>query len=481
MRHSRCFALIASLCCAIGLLIAGGAPARAESLVPSVSVRASQAGVGLRAAVLDGGSSGGDGTGRPIDTLTLDLDGLGVPGDLSFEVCQGGVWSRPAASGETLGERGSAIQAVRMSLTGEAAERYDLVYRADVAAVGWLGWTSDGAAAGAPNVTSIDAVQARLLPKGAPLPADGTSATLGAASLSYFGYRDGQGWEGPVTTGSVGTATVSLLGFRAQLAGASRPGGSIRYAVYRAGGWGSEAADGADACPVDAADPIRAIRISLTGPVADLYDVWYRVHIHDRGWLGCAKNGEPAGSALATLPAEAVQLWLLPKGSSAPEGTGAPFIERFSSGDPELDGIVATILDTVTGRDGIESLRRAFRYVADYPYRYMDVYPTGDWSPAFAKQMFHNHGGNCYRYAALFRELARGLGFKARVVSGEVSTSAEPHAAHGWCEIELDGQVYLFDPDMAHGRSEATFWKFWQRTYDNPPLNYSQIYMRGPW
>ena len=35
---------------------------------------------------------------------------------------------------------------------------------------------------------------------------------------------------------------------------------------------------------------LEAIQIRLTGEIANAYDVYYRVHIEDKGWLNWAKQ-----------------------------------------------------------------------------------------------------------------------------------------------------------------------------------------------
>ena len=42
---------------------------------------------------------------------------------------------------------------------------------------------------------------------------------------------------------------------------------------------------------------LEAIRIALTGEMAEHYDVYYRVHAQTYGWLAWTKNGEAAGTA----------------------------------------------------------------------------------------------------------------------------------------------------------------------------------------
>lgn len=43
---------------------------------------------------------------------------------------------------------------------------------------------------------------------------------------------------------------------------------------------------------------VEALRISLTGAIKDYYDIYYRVHVADYGWLDWACNGADAGSTL---------------------------------------------------------------------------------------------------------------------------------------------------------------------------------------
>ena len=63
---------------------------------------------------------------------------------------------------------------------------------------------------------------------------------------------------------------------------------------------------------------VQAVRVSLSGPVSDSYDVWYRVHAAGYGWLGWAKDGEAAGTEGLGVQAEALQVVLVEKGGDAP-------------------------------------------------------------------------------------------------------------------------------------------------------------------
>lgn len=61
---------------------------------------------------------------------------------------------------------------------------------------------------------------------------------------------------------------------------------------------------------------IEAIKIDLDGSVKDEYDIYYRVHSANVGWLGWAKNGEKAGTAGFAYGVEAVQIKLVKKGTT---------------------------------------------------------------------------------------------------------------------------------------------------------------------
>ena len=55
---------------------------------------------------------------------------------------------------------------------------------------------------------------------------------------------------------------------------------------------------------------LEAIRIRLTGELANHYDIYYRVHAQSFGWMGWAKNGEAAGTARYAKRLEAIQIVL---------------------------------------------------------------------------------------------------------------------------------------------------------------------------
>ena len=114
-----------------------------------------------------------------------------------------------------------------------------------------------------------------------------------------------------------------------------------------------------------------------------------------------------------------------------------------------------------------EMLRAVYDHVVqNYSYIYGRMYAFGaeGWAEKEAWRMLTDRGGNCYCYAALFYELARFVGYDAVLYSGRVSGeqydfrdydgeivyAGEGSTPHAWVEIEIDGEVFLFDTEYEY-------------------------------
>ena len=145
-------------------------------------------------------------------------------------------------------------------------------------------------------------------------------------TLSVQAHVANLGWRSPVGSGETAGTTgqnLALEALRINLAGS--PSGSrieIRAHVSNIG-W-QEWKDG-EAGTTGKALAIEALQVRLTGPIADSYDVWYRVHSADFGWLGWAKNGVSAGSQGYAKAAQAVEILLVSKGDEGPKSDGRAF------------------------------------------------------------------------------------------------------------------------------------------------------------
>ena len=147
----------------------------AELSVPSLSLRAHVSGVGWQPAV---GTAGTTGQSRAVEAIAAEVSSP-VSGGLSYSAHVSGVgWQDEVSGGAVAGTtgQGRAVECVKMRLTGDLSEYYDVWYRAYVQDYGWLGWASDGARAGTTGIGyRVEALQVRILAKGsaAPGPTDG--------------------------------------------------------------------------------------------------------------------------------------------------------------------------------------------------------------------------------------------------------------------------------------------------------------------
>lgn len=69
---------------------------------------------------------------------------------------------------------------------------------------------------------------------------------------------------------------------------------------------------------------MEAIQLKLTGDLAKEYDIYYRVHAQNFGWLDWAKNGQTAGTSGYGYRLEAIEIRLVKKGKNAPGKTDKP-------------------------------------------------------------------------------------------------------------------------------------------------------------
>lgn len=104
--------------------------------------------------------------GSALAGLSVALSGDDVPaGSVSASALVDGAWTELSRDGSQTAP--GAFTQVAFALEGDAANWLDIEYRAYVSGLGWLGWTSNGQAAGASSYDgAIEAVEVRLVPKG---------------------------------------------------------------------------------------------------------------------------------------------------------------------------------------------------------------------------------------------------------------------------------------------------------------------------
>lgn len=300
----------------------------------------------------NGKMAGTSGKAKRLEGIKIRVYGNDSLGIQYTTHCQSYGWLPWSANGEMNGTEGEAkrLEAIKIQLTGADKEKYDVYYRVHAQSYGWLAWAANGAPAGTAGLAKrLEAIQIVIVKKGesfdhaigniqsargeayiASSTANANPVVAGEnnVNVEYRTHVQSFGWQGwkynGVMSGTSGKAK-RLEGINIKLT--NKPySGSIVYTTHvQSIGWqGNENnvntwfRDGQMAGTSGRAKRLEAIRIALTGEMAEHYDVYYRVHAQTYGWLAWAKNGEAAGTAGLSKRLEGIQIVLVPKGGAAP-------------------------------------------------------------------------------------------------------------------------------------------------------------------
>ena len=241
-------------------------------------------------------------------------------------------WLDWVKNGQMSGTEGQAkrLEAIKIKLTAELTEQYDIYYRVHAQSYGWLGWAKNGEEAGTERMAKrLEAIQIRLVKKGDSAPGS-TEGHFIEPLVTYQTHVQSYGWQSAVydggTSGTEGQAK-RLEGIKVNLYD-PKVSGNIQYRTHvQTYGWQNWAENGQMSGTEGQAKRLEAICIRLTGEIAEKYDVYYRVHAQTYGWLGWAKNGEEAGTEGMAKRLEAIQIVLVEKGNKDPGRTEGAFIK----------------------------------------------------------------------------------------------------------------------------------------------------------
>lgn len=329
-------------------------PAPAPVVTPDVTVsyRTHVQSIGWQNPVTNGTMSGTSGRAKRLEGIKISVTGNSNLGIQYTTHCQSYGWLSWSANGEMNGTEGEAkrLEAIKIQLTGADKDKYNVYYRVHAQSYGWLAWAANGAPAGTAGLSKrLEAIQIVIVKKGesfnhaigniqsargeayiASSTANANPVVTGEnnVNVEYRTHVQSFGWQGwkynGVMSGTSGKAK-RLEGINIKLT--NKPySGSIVYTTHvQSIGWqGNENnvntwfRDGQMAGTSGRAKRLEAIRIALTGEMAEHYDVYYRVHAQTYGWLAWAKNGEAAGTAGLSKRLEGIQIVLVPKGGAAP-------------------------------------------------------------------------------------------------------------------------------------------------------------------
>lgn len=274
----------------------------------------------------DGQTSGTEGKAKRLEAIEIKLPD-GVSGssieyrthiqDIGWEKN----WSK---NGEKSGTEGQCkrLEAIQIRLTGEVAENYDVYYSVHAENFGWLGWAKNGEEAGTAGYGyRLEAIRIQLVTKGdkAPELIGTIKEAMKARLVGYQTHVQDYGTQAYVYDGAMaGTEGECKRMESIRMKLPSSMNSSIQYRSHVQNiGWEKKwASNGSLSGTTGQCKRLEAIQIKLSGDVAKNYDVYYRVHAQDYGWLAWAKNGESSGTEGYAKRLEAIEVRLVPKGTT---------------------------------------------------------------------------------------------------------------------------------------------------------------------
>ncbi len=124
---------------------------------------------------------------------------------------------------------------------------------------------------------------------------------------------------------------------------------------------------------------------------------------------------------------------------------------RYTTGNRELDGMLNALIEekTSAAKTRDEKLRILYNYIRDeFKYIKRDLVGKGtvDWEADYALRFLKEGKGNCFSFSAAYCLLCREFGLDAKTVIGAAGRYSP--STHCWVEAVLDGETYMFDPEL---------------------------------
>ena len=316
---------------------------------PVLSYRSHVESSGWQKYVKDGQITGTNGQKKRLEAIQIKLENSGLSGSVQYRThIQYAGWESSFKSNNAVsGTTGQArrLEAVQIKLTGDIANYFDIYYRAHAQSLGWLSWAKNGESAGTEGMgCRMEALEIRLMPKGSNQLTSNPKAFVRAPTVSYRTHVQGIGWQNYVKNGqTAGTSgqrrRVEAIQIRTENTTLT---GGIQYRTHIQNiGWESSSRyNNAVSGTTGQAKRLEAIQIQLNGEVAKYFDVYYRVHAQNFGWLGWAKNGMNAGTEAYGYRLEAIQIKLVPKWGTPPSPTSNTYKKKPSK--PTLSSFLGT-------------------------------------------------------------------------------------------------------------------------------------------
>ena len=267
------------------------------------------------------------GQSKRVEAITVNLENnTGVTGSLKYRVhVQNEGWQGWKTSGQKAGTSGKSyrLEGLQIELTGDLAEEYIVEYRVHIQDYGDnQGWVHDGALAGTTGESKrLEEVQIRLV-----------KYEIGEGEKMSINYRvhvQDKGWESEWSKDGEVAGTVGsgkrLEAIEIHLSGTECKG-DVNYQTHIQNiGWETghkymsvddgHKSNGEMSGTQGKSLRLEGIEIELYGAVWGRYDLYYRVHVQDYGWLQWASyydlKNSIAGTAGMSKRLEAIQIVLV--------------------------------------------------------------------------------------------------------------------------------------------------------------------------
>lgn len=252
--------------------------------------------------VKNGEISGTTGRALRLEAIRIDLNGIGGEVVYSSHIQNVG-WQKEVTNTLVSGTTGRSLrlEAIKINLTGEVAEKYDVYYQAHVQNQGWQPWKKNGEISGTTGMNRrLEAIRIKLVSKENPV------------TLTYKTNVQGVGWQNSVNNGEI-SGTVgegkSINQINLSLSNPTGISGNIEYDSYVIPNeWQGYVTS--DKNSGISGKNIESIRIKLTGELAKKYNIFYRTHVSNVGWMDWTSNGDISGTIGYFNRVEAIQVKL---------------------------------------------------------------------------------------------------------------------------------------------------------------------------
>lgn len=260
---------------------------------PSISYQTHVQDYGWQSWKSNGEVSGTVGQSKRLEGINIKLSNINGSIEYKTHVQDIG-WQDWKSNGQMSGTTGQSkrLEAIQIKLSGEVANQYDVYYRVHAQDYGWLDWAKNGESAGTEGYSKrLEGIQIVLVKKGENAPGS-TSRPFICKMIKYQTHVQNIGWQGEKADGETSGTTgqsLRLEAIKIQLS-SSIDGGIVYKTHVQDYGWQNFVANGQASGTSGQAKRLEAIQMQLTGNAKNQYDLYYRVHAQNFGWLGWATS-----------------------------------------------------------------------------------------------------------------------------------------------------------------------------------------------